>query len=603
MRGLPAVDPVRLVSDQQELIDKITDNIHDRGSSGFYTRAIERFAGYAHLLPASQSHHHRGAGGLFRHSLEVGLYALQMARSTLVHADASPKQRREIEPRWQLAVFLAGLCHDAGKPMTDLTVSNDARDKVWHPVREGLYDWASRHGVDAYFIDWRPGRARRHVNMSVLAAERIIGTDALDLIGDGSMELVEWMMESLSGAPCAGNMLHDLVIKADQMSVERDLASMGAVMAGYDIGVPVERLLVDLMRRFVREGVWSINVPGARVWCVSGRTYLVWPAGGEELAQQARADKIPGLPRTADGILDMMIERGMVLVQDGSDAPFWDLSPKVLADKIKGVKLLAVCLRDDALLSSTPIASVEGVVVAHGSGEHATTDPADEPRHMSAADDGDERHADALSGAENGSSEPKPIELSGMAGEALKAFAQDLASGDKRWGIDADVDGEGHVLVKWPDGFVGYGVIPKVLLDDLHARGWVVCDPDTPNLRTAEAVLDGVLQKVIVLSAEVSKALLDGSQGRVRNEQKAGGSGRSSESAETAAISVDQVVKTLTERCAKHAQNDEDGWRVVKSYRAMAALRNLGIDYSALASLAARNQDRLVIVGNMVRYR
>ncbi|KAA3419555.1 TraI domain-containing protein, partial [Streptococcus pneumoniae] len=33
-------------------------------------------ARFAHLLPASQSHHHRGAGGLLRHSLEVGLWAL-----------------------------------------------------------------------------------------------------------------------------------------------------------------------------------------------------------------------------------------------------------------------------------------------------------------------------------------------------------------------------------------------------------------------------------------------------------------------------------------------------------------------------------------------
>jgi conjugal transfer pilus assembly protein TraI len=33
-----------------------------------------RLAAFVHLLPASQAHHHRGAGGMLRHSLEVALF-------------------------------------------------------------------------------------------------------------------------------------------------------------------------------------------------------------------------------------------------------------------------------------------------------------------------------------------------------------------------------------------------------------------------------------------------------------------------------------------------------------------------------------------------
>nr|WP_276611704.1 TraI domain-containing protein [Thiorhodococcus mannitoliphagus] len=32
---------------------------------------IERYAAFAHLLRALETQHHRGAGGLFRHGLEV----------------------------------------------------------------------------------------------------------------------------------------------------------------------------------------------------------------------------------------------------------------------------------------------------------------------------------------------------------------------------------------------------------------------------------------------------------------------------------------------------------------------------------------------------
>ncbi|KAA3419556.1 hypothetical protein F1714_11850, partial [Streptococcus pneumoniae] len=63
---------------QAELIERIADTAIALPAQieRYYLSAIKRFARFAHLLPASQSHHHRGAGGLLRHSLEVGLWAL-----------------------------------------------------------------------------------------------------------------------------------------------------------------------------------------------------------------------------------------------------------------------------------------------------------------------------------------------------------------------------------------------------------------------------------------------------------------------------------------------------------------------------------------------
>lgn len=550
MKGLPVVSPEKLLETQAELIERIVNTAIALPAQieRYYLSAIKRFARFAHLLPASQSHHHRGAGGLLRHSLEVGLWALQSADKVLLDAAKTPSQRREMEPRWQFAVFAAALCHDAGKPVTDLTVTNKDRTAVWKPIKEDLYDWATRNKIDAYFLDWREGRSRQHTVLSNLIADRIIGTEALEWIEEGGTELIVWLLESLNCNPGPTNMIHDLVVKADQTSVERDLKTLGVAMAGYDLGVPVERHLTDIMRRYVKEGVWLVNEPGARVWNIGGNIYLVWPAAGEEIARQVREDGIPGIPRTPDGILDMLVERQIAFVRDGA-APgdrLWKIAPACLAEKIPGIKLSAIRLRDDAIVSSSPIPPVEGRLVEEdedGAAAHAgneTSAPAEAAEH-STAESSDVAHREQPEILRNAKIEaadgprsagpaaarsvskpmlasPKPdagdqkakneIRLDGPVGETLKALAQDLKSGDKQWGIDAIIDADQHVLLRWPDAFSGYGLTAKRILDELGSREWLWIDPMAPLKRVMEAQFGGSIAKAIRLTPEISQTFI-----------------------------------------------------------------------------------------------
>jgi conjugal transfer pilus assembly protein TraI len=168
MRGLPATPPDTLIETQRDLIGQIREaglaspDIFEQ----FYLASLRRFASYAHLLPASQTHHHRGAGGLLRHAAEVALWSLQSGDRVLLPGEQAPRRRRELEPRWHFAVFLAALCHDAGKPVTDLAVTSRDGEKVWNPFVEDLYSWANRHGVDRYFLHWRENRAKKHTAIS-----------------------------------------------------------------------------------------------------------------------------------------------------------------------------------------------------------------------------------------------------------------------------------------------------------------------------------------------------------------------------------------------------------------------------------------------------
>ncbi|NMS58705.1 MobH family relaxase, partial [Vibrio parahaemolyticus] len=130
---------------------------------------IQRYAAFVHLLPASESHHHRGAGGLFRHGLEVAFWAAQASESVIFSIEGTPRERRDNEPRWRLASCFSGLLHDVGKPLSDVSITDKDGSITWNPYSESLHDWAHRHEIDRYFIRWRDKRHKRHEQFSLLA--------------------------------------------------------------------------------------------------------------------------------------------------------------------------------------------------------------------------------------------------------------------------------------------------------------------------------------------------------------------------------------------------------------------------------------------------
>jgi len=504
MEGLPVYAPAELLATQHEL----TGGIHNLIANAellatHYNPAMLRLAAFVHLLPASQAHHHRGAGGMLRHSLEVGLWALQQTEGKLIRGVTTPQQRRVIEPRWRLAVFLAGVCHDLGKVVTDLTVTDRANAQRWRPYHQGVYDWALSHEIENYFLHWQEGRGRHHTNVSSTLIDAVIAKESFDWISDGSTDVVIWLTESLNSNPGQTNQIHDYVVRADQLSVERDLKTMGVAMAGYEIGVPVERYLTDIMRRLVREGVWRINEPSARVWNIDGITYLVWPMAGEEIARRTNDEDIPGLPKTPDGILDMMVERGIACMREGDGDPYFYIAPDVLTEKIPTLKLKSIRLRDQALISTMPIAPVAGRVIggneAVGSSEtHVDAENPEPPQHLSSTSEpatstGTEnpaplQHLSSTPESETlGPATPVTAEqFTGSMGELLKELIEDFRTGKKALNDLAVRPEDGCLRLKWPQAFAGYGFTPKQILDGLTGRGWMQADSEVAKVGEAE---------------------------------------------------------------------------------------------------------------------
>jgi len=534
VQGLPVIAVDRLMHTQEEIIDRIQRTIGNQTYfDQYYIPVIERFAAYAHLLPASQSHHHRGAGGLFRHSLEVALYALQSAEKALPNIAQTPAKRREMETSWQLTVFLAALCHDAGKPVTDMTIANHNRSNIWRPIRESLYAWATRSKVESYYLDWREGRNRQHTVMANLVADRIIGTETLAGIEEISIEMIIWLMESLNSSPSAANPVHDLVIKADRTSVERDLKTIGATMAGYDLGVPVERMLTDIMRRLIKESIWLVNEPGARVWKLAGDTYLVWPASGEDMARVIREEKMPGLAHTPEGILDMLVERDIVQIREGH-SPYWKIVPACLKEKIADIRLQAIRIKDEAIISTLPLQSTEGEVADETNvallenQEMATRESQmDSVSAFSARSSQQLEKTNAISTVnqkpsptlqesqptqKEAASLSHPVLPEGLdldfpdneAGRILQVLRDAVKTKRKQWGHDVLLNDDGYLLIRWPDAFSDCTLPLKSILDSLSDQRWLCVDPVTPWKKVIDAEINGQTIKVIRLEKAIS---------------------------------------------------------------------------------------------------
>lgn len=362
MKGLPAAPVERILSSQVELIKAIEHalSLPDDLYRTIAEPVIARYAAFSHLLPASESHHHRGAGGLFRHGLEVAHWATQAAQGCLFATHATPRERKEQELRWRLAVCFAGLLHDIGKPVSDMAVVDREGKQLWNPCEENLTDWASQHGIDRYFLRWRENRHKRHEQFSALVIERVLTRASRTYLLSSGPDIMQAMLEAIHGLD-RGAKLYELVMAADRKSVERDLKAHYHTVDSA-MGMPVEKYLFDAMRRLIKSGHWLANEKGARIWRFKEGIHIVWRTGAQDIVDLLAKDKVPGIPRDEDTLADILIERGLAIpktLPDGRHYRYWRMQPPGLDVVLYMLRLAST----ELIFSNEPPVAIEGIEV------------------------------------------------------------------------------------------------------------------------------------------------------------------------------------------------------------------------------------------------
>lgn len=369
-KGMPVAPVDRVMATQAELVERI------RMALGFKKEdfqrlvipVIERYASFVHLLPASEAHHHRGAGGLFRHGLEVAFWSAQASEGVIFSTEGTPRERRDNEPRWRLASCFAGLLHDVGKPLSDVSITDRNGKIVWNPYGESLYEWARKNNVDRYFIRWRDKRHKRHESFSLLTVDRILPDQTRGYLSESGPRIMEAMLEAISGTG-VNQPVTKLMLMADRESVARDLKQSRLNVDEFSYGVPVERYVFDAIRRLVKQGTWKVNELGAKVWHLKQGVFIVWKPT-QDITDLVEKDKIPGVPRDADTLADILVERGFavsnIVSENGNKATYryWAVLPDLV--KAKGLEKPLLMLRlesPDLVFTTEPPPAIEGLVV------------------------------------------------------------------------------------------------------------------------------------------------------------------------------------------------------------------------------------------------
>src|SRR6266699_3744196 len=255
-------------------------------------RLLERFAVTVGDLPASAAHHHAEPGGLYRHSLEVALKALEEFEGNMKmeqRPDGSVDSFRSSRnrPRWQYATFIAALCHDLGK-LFELEVRGKA--ETWCPLDEPYAQFGRRSRTP--IASWRPEREHgAHAKLSSFLMHHILSRADIGYLGlPRFVHLATCLSDGHRGA--SASLLSQTVSRADQASVEQ---AQPAIAAQPDNPVS---LLLQALRELIANGALGVNIPGGQVYVVGDKLAVVVPVAVSQARDRLMARQIKLPPNT-----------------------------------------------------------------------------------------------------------------------------------------------------------------------------------------------------------------------------------------------------------------------------------------------------------------
>ncbi|MEY2161582.1 MULTISPECIES: MobH family relaxase [unclassified Rhodanobacter] len=330
--AVPAVPPAILLESQRALIDDLqrASSMSHEDFQALLLPAIESYAAYVHLLPASEAHHHCGQGGLLRHGIECAFYAALKCESTVFALDHPPSTRKHLEPRWRMAAMLGAMLHDMGKPLVDVGAIDGSGDLIWNPHTCSLFTWLEEHRLDYYQIHWRPGaRHKRHEAFTAALVYRVIPSATMVWLGDyHGQEAVDAMMMALSGSSDPRNPLAAIIKSADSASVSRDIqdARTRQASSGQGGSRGVAARIVRAIHDKIEIGEWIVNNVDAGIYRTTEGLLVAFPAVAVKAIQALRDAGETSIPNEPMKILEILNDHGFLkpnVQPDGTTYMTW----------------------------------------------------------------------------------------------------------------------------------------------------------------------------------------------------------------------------------------------------------------------------------------
>lgn len=311
-KGISFESPSLLVETHSSLINQLRRFAAvGKDFDPLFLDAIQRYAAVVHLLPASESHHHRLMGGLLHHGIHAGLIAFRLSEDVDFSSNHSSLELRRVqEPKYRFACFLAALCHDLGKVVSDIEVHNHDATLRWNAYSETLTAWGDRHALDKYFISWLPTRKNnRHIRFNSSIAPLVISPHAMAYLSEYGPEIQAELMAALNGD--ATSAIYRISSKADSLSVAEDLRTHRIMTGHMSVGISLAEHIVSKLSQLIRSNDISLKPADGLVFNISDQIYLAWPIVAEKIIASLKNDGISGIPSRPEVIADVLLEHGL----------------------------------------------------------------------------------------------------------------------------------------------------------------------------------------------------------------------------------------------------------------------------------------------------
>ena len=325
--GFTALTAYQLLKPYENLLTHIHQHVGvpDSHWDAIYLKFIHNFAELVQLLPASESHHHSGAGGLLTHSLEVGLNALKLRKGKMLPLGACAEVIEEQKELWTYAIFTAAMLHDIGKPLTDqiIIIVSEKPERAWTPLTETMSEGT------IYRVSFRRGRKyRSHENVALLLASKILPDSGMNWIASNNDVLDDWTF-CLTGRKIEANTLGELVRLADQTSTAQNLSGTDNISLPSSKSIPLhQRLLTSLVHLLDEGTTLPLNRAGAAGWVHDDKLWLVSKRILDEIRKHMTEQGQTGIPSDNTHLMDELMQNS-IIIPASEDRAVWKMTVHV----------------------------------------------------------------------------------------------------------------------------------------------------------------------------------------------------------------------------------------------------------------------------------
>lgn len=282
---------------------------------------LEKYIAFVQRLPASESHHHAGDGGLVRHTLDVAALALVASTSQSWPPNAKTEEIAKKTAVWRYGIMCAALLHDVGKTVTGFQVelfdSAISLEKLlWLPDTGSM----AESGKLYYRVEFPDAKSAysTHAEIAWTFFQALVPSHVRQWLATTDPNLMITLRNYLSGKK-DGSPLEQLIKNADMTSVSRDLRSDSRQRFSTAKRKPfIETIMETLKEMLSDRGVhFSIaTTAGGDLFRKGDRIYLMSKNVPDYIRQYLRKNQHPAagsFPADNQRIFDTLFEYRAVI--------------------------------------------------------------------------------------------------------------------------------------------------------------------------------------------------------------------------------------------------------------------------------------------------